>query len=801
MSQTIPSQNFTHKTAELWYAAAERKAAAYFATLSRHVADQTFIPALTESMQIWKRQHVRRESRLLRYFRGGGKPDTGNYRQYIQWLNYAGKLDDYLIRSVSYTYLRDLGQTLDAPGTDSRIRRLAGDLKKQLLASGEGGTKEQADWVSLAGFYRWAQKEGVEAAAIWLIGKLKSVAAHLPEGMDAEHAQRKLIKIIIGVTMQVLEELGDGAPPAERSRRLDEGLRLGYSYGLTYPFIDDLLDSPVLNGGEKQQFTQMIRTALLTGEVPGLESWPQDGQGFIAYVHAELGEAFITIKRHLQPEREAAFFEQAYVFFHAQETDRTKELANANYSNEELYLPVILKSASSRLIVRPVIGAAADEGFEKRAFAYGIYNQLSDDLADMTDDLAAGAVTPYTYYLQYRKQRPDLLNPFEMYFAVISYLLHEVYQGEPHAREVILSRAVNGLKRYRQRLGEEKFAEFMDIFASGMPHFRQGLERLVLKAQDVEFFDKLLRDQVVTALKRSRQEKADFAAAVRTVRDRINARLPLSAPDTLAAGMREPLTAAANYSLAGDGKRLRPVLTWMMGVQEYGLPEQAIMPLLKALEYMHTASLIFDDLPTQDNAPTRRGRATLHMVHDSAAAELTGLLLIQKAMEEQASLTGFDAATVLAMIRYSAGKTADICKGQAMDLQSKGTALTLEQLNTLCFYKTGAAFEAALVMPAMLARIPEPQIAILQKYAYHAGIAFQIRDDLLDLEGEQSLLGKPVGKDLENNSSTFVSILGREGAAKAMWDHYCLAMEALDGLERETACLRHLLDYIVNRDH
>ncbi|WP_151734156.1 polyprenyl synthetase family protein ['Paenibacillus yunnanensis' Narsing Rao et al. 2020] len=787
--------------AHAWYDTAEREAAGYFAELQRQVKDRTYIPALAGSFDLWKRKHIRKRGRIFKFLHDRKRPDSGNYRQYIQWLNHAGKLDDYLIRSVSYTYLRDLGQTLDAPGTDSRIRRLADDIKKMLLSADQHKRDQPPLWVSLPGFYRWAQKEGVERTAIWLIGKLKSVALHLPDGLDADHAQRKLIKIIIGVVMHVLEELGESAAPAERARRLDEGLRLGYSYGLTYPFIDDLLDSRVLNPEEKQQFSLMIRTALLTGEVPGLEEWPRDGSGFIEYVHAELGEAFGTIKRRLRPESEAVFFEQAYVFFHAQETDRNKSLADARYSNEELYLPVILKSASSRLIVRPVIGAAEDEGFRQRAFAYGIYNQLSDDLADMTGDLEAGSVTPYTYYLQHREERPDLINPFELYFAVIAHLLHDVYRGEPHAREVILSRAVNGLKRYRQRRGEAGFAEFLEIFTAGIPQFRERLERLVLSAEDVDFFDKLLRDQLVSALKQGRLEKAEFAETVQTVRARINAVLPI--PETIkpAEGMTEPLTAAANYSLAGDGKRLRPVLTWMMGVQEYGLPEPAVLPLLKALEYMHTASLIFDDLPSQDNAASRRGRVTLHELHDSATAELTGLLLIQKAMEEQASLTAFEPAAVLAMIRYSAGKTADICKGQAMDLQSKGIPLTLEQLNTLCFYKTGAAFEAALVMPAMLARVPETEIAGLQKYAYHAGIAFQIRDDLLDLEGEQSLLGKPVGKDRENNSSTFVSILGRDGAAKAMWDHYCLATEALDGLVRDIPSLRHLLDYIVNREH
>ena len=104
--------------------------------------------------------------------------------------------------------------------------------------------------------------------------------------------------------------------------------------------------------------------------------------------------------------------------------------------------------------------------------------------------------------------------------------------------------------------------------------------------------------------------------------------------------------------------------------------------------------------------------------------------------------------------------TADMCKGQAMDLDSKGKQLTLEQLNMMCFYKTGIAFEASLIMPAILAHAKELEMEALKKFAHHAGIAFQIKDDLLDVEGDLILLGKPIGKDAENNNSTFVSILG-----------------------------------------
>lgn len=785
--------------ADTGYPIAEQKAAQYFASLREQFKEKTYVSTLIEDFQLWKKNHIHRRSWLSFLSRGKRKPDSKDYHKYLGWLNQTGKLDDYLDRSVSYLYMRDLGQALDSPNTQLRIKRMVADIRNQMIHPGSTSMEEQSDFMSLTGIYRWAQKEGVETATIWVIDKLKQVSAHLPKEMNPEQAQRKLIKIIIGVILHVMEEMDDGVPPVERSKRIDEAIRLGYSYGLTYPFIDDLLDSSVLTEQEKEQYSHMIRIAILNRVVPEMGEWSGDNMPFIQFVHSELKEAFEYIRGYQREEMQDAFFEQSFVFFHSQELDRMKDLSNSEYSNEELFIPIILKSSSSRLIVRSVISAPADDGFDQRTFFYGLYNQLADDFADMFDDMKARAVTPYTYYLQYRSQRPDLINPFELYWTVIAHLIHTVYRSDPKTREVILDRAINGLKRCKERVGIEKYKEIMEIFASGQPAFNLVVQQMVQKADDVDFFDKLLRDQLLLNLKNSKKEKAEFRDTIQRVRDQINKQLLIAKPDG-PPEMKELLIDAANYSLAGDGKRIRPILTWVMGVNEYGLDASAIVPLLRSLEYMHTASLIFDDLPSQDNASTRRGRATLHEVYNSSTAELTGLFLIQKSIEEQASLQSFDAKAVLALMQYSAQKAEDTCMGQAMDLNSKGKALTLEQLNMICFYKTGIAFEASLVMPGILAQVKESEIQSLKKFAYHAGIAFQIKDDLLDLEGNHHLLGKPIGQDVENNNSTFVSILGPDGARKEMWEHYCLAMETLQEIPRNIAFLKHLLNYMINRN-
>ena len=543
------------KKADTSYLLAEQKAAQYFLSLYHQVMEKSYVPALTKDIHSWKQNHIHHHPLLSFFSRRKKKSDTQGYYNYIRWLDYTGKLDNYLDRSISYLFMRDLGKALNSPDTQIKIRQVVDGLKNTLT---EGG-KEDKESFSMAGLYRWAQKEGIESTMIWVLDKLKSVTLNIPEGMDAEHAQRKLIKIIAGVMMHVVVELEDDLSPLERKQKLDKAIRLGYSYGLTYPFIDDLLDSRVLSDNEKKQYSHLIRTTLITGAVPELGDWIGKNINLIRYIHSELREAYEYIKTNQQPETLKLFFDQSYVFFNSQEVDREKNLSNANYTNEELYIPVILKSSSSRLIVRSVLSAPEDEGFDNRTFFYGIYNQLADDFADMFDDMKEGAVTPYTYYLKYHNQRPDLINPFELYWAVIANLIHNVYNEDGKTCEVILDRAINGLKRFKERIGTEKYNEVMNLFSSGHPDFNRVIQKMVIKADDVDFFDKLLRDHIITNLKKDRLEQDDFLDRMETVRNQINNNIKIYQGESIPL-MDDSITEASNYSLLGDGKRLRPIV-------------------------------------------------------------------------------------------------------------------------------------------------------------------------------------------------------------------------------------------------
>lgn len=775
------------------YQLVEKQARSYFQLLHEQVTSKKYIPNLVDDFQKWKVNHIHHPSFFSFFSSKRKKPSTKDTNHYIKWLDYTNKLEDYLKRSISYIYLRDLGKKLDTFETQSKINEVVADLRGSLIDSTKNEKKELfgQDWI-----INKAKEEQILLTVDWLLNKLNTVSANIPEELDAVNAQRKLIKIIAGVLMHTIDGFDDGISANERKKKLDQAIRLGYGYGLTYPFIDDLLDSNLLSMKEKEQYSQLIRTSLITGIVPPLgREWSDATLRFLNYIHGELKEAFEYIQSQA---KSIDFFEQAYVFFHSQEIDRQKELSNETYTNEELYVPIILKSSSSRLIARSVI-QETDAGFEQRTFLYGIYNQLADDFADMFDDLENGAVTPYTYYMQHHHHRNDLINPFEMYWAVISNLIHNVYHSDSQTREVILNRAINGLKRFKEKHGAKKYDEVMNQFASGFPRFNTVLQKMVEKGDDVDFFDKLLRDYMIDHLKSQREEKDAFIEKIETVKDRVNQSL-LIAMDQEAKFQYDLVLEAANYSLTSEGKRLRPVMAWFVGVEMYGLKESSLVPLFQSLEYMHTASLIFDDLPSQDNASYRRGRPTLHEMYNVATAELTGLFLTQKAIEQQTFLNDFDATTVLELVRYSANVTANMCKGQIMDLQSKGKKLSKDELEQMCFYKTALGFEAALLMPAILAKADERDREALKKFSHHAGIAFQIKDDLLDSEGDFESLGKSAGMDLENETSTFVTILGIDGAKNELWEQYCLANEALESLPNNASFLKLFLNSIVHRD-
>ena len=263
------------------------------------------------------------------------------------------------------------------------------------------------------------------------------------------------------------------------------------------------------------------------------------------------------------------------------------------------------------------------------------------------------------------------------------------------------------------------------------------------------------------------------------------------------------LQQAMRYGVLGGGKRIRPALC-LAAAASVGEPtENALVPAC-ALELIHAYSLIHDDLPAMDNDELRRGRPTAHIAFDEATAILAGDALQAMAFDWLAAAPGLNDTVRLSMVRELARASGHrgMVGGQAIDLASVGKALSITELETMHRHKTGALIEASVRMGAMTAaQITEQQLADLGQYARALGLAFQVQDDLLDVEGDTSVIGKPQGSDVARGKPTFPALLGIQGARDHLAQQKKLAHDSLAGFGSEADPLRAIADYVVARTH
>jgi geranylgeranyl pyrophosphate synthase len=263
---------------------------------------------------------------------------------------------------------------------------------------------------------------------------------------------------------------------------------------------------------------------------------------------------------------------------------------------------------------------------------------------------------------------------------------------------------------------------------------------------------------------------------------------------------------AMRYSVLSGGKRLRAVLC-MAGAQAVGGPAvapESLLPTACAVELLHAASLICDDLPALDDSATRRGRPTCHVRYGESMAILAAHALSGLAFElvaRQADfLPGADVPRVLALLAEAAGSRGMIA-GEVEDLRLEGRPYDAADLHFIHTRKTGAFIRASLLAGAYLARAESPDLSRLDAYASSVGLAFQITDDVLDEIGQAETLGKPARADRERGKPTFVSFYGLETARAMAEEQVSLAIEALSPLGEAANPLRWLAGYILARQH
>ncbi len=257
------------------------------------------------------------------------------------------------------------------------------------------------------------------------------------------------------------------------------------------------------------------------------------------------------------------------------------------------------------------------------------------------------------------------------------------------------------------------------------------------------------------------------------------------------------------YSVLGGGKRIRPVLVYASGTA-FNAEPAALDGCACAVEMIHVYSLIHDDLPAMDDDDLRRGRPTCHKAFDEATAILAGdalqALAFQILTEDpEISVSAEQRVKMINTLAVAAGPRG-MTGGQAIDLDAVGKALDLEQLQTMHSRKTGALIRASVELGALCSdEVDEERFHKISRYADCIGLAFQIHDDVLDVESDTETLGKPQGSDQAMNKPTYPNLLGLEGAKQAARDLLDEALSYLSDFDEKVEMLRRIAIYIVER--
>lgn len=259
------------------------------------------------------------------------------------------------------------------------------------------------------------------------------------------------------------------------------------------------------------------------------------------------------------------------------------------------------------------------------------------------------------------------------------------------------------------------------------------------------------------------------------------------------------------YAVLGPGKRIRPVLVYATG-EIFGTSLRQLDSSAVAVELIHAYSLVHDDLPAMDNDDLRRGRATCHRAFDEATAILAGdalqaLAFQVLAVDEHLTCSAECRLRMIKELALASGSLG-MAGGQAIDLAAVGKRLTLDQLESMHVYKTGALIRASVKLGYLTNGETNRDFEErLDRYARSIGLAFQVQDDILDVEGATETIGKPQGSDQDRDKPTYPNLLGMARAKSTAWQLCRDAIDALDCFGPSADTLRLIAEYIVRRDH
>jgi geranylgeranyl pyrophosphate synthase len=633
----------------------------------------------------------------------------------------------------------------------------------------------------------------------WLRERLDRLYRILPEPVVQAGGMGKAVRATVGALAVGMYDTLDAAP-ATRREHLRRILPGAYALGAAYVIIDDTLQDLV---GERIPLAdrQWCHSAILHGLSTGT---PVDVTGMPDHPLAEELHDLHALLLQTHPFAEnRQLYQAAEAMYLAQHRDaaRSAQEVATDGGVASLYPDIFIKSGMSRVVANLLGRRDPREESWARCLNTVFLGQLKDDLRDQEEDARAGRVTPFTLPPE-GENTPDKAdtNPLHDLFAYEAYVVHEVFHQEPAVADALICfgtvklagclsadphRASDLVERYR---ATPEISRFLHV-ASGLD--KRALGRLEpADTQVKERCAAVLSNRNPTTVD-ARTFTADRLGYVNDVID-----------DYLSRNGTTGLNQIVAYALDAPGKRLRPVLGLMLAA-ELGIEVTAMEPLVVASELFHTASLIFDDLPAQDNASVRRGRPAAHLIFDEGSVQLAAISMIASGFGIMARLgERYPARRVTEVIDYLGTVLGPerLCHGQDLDLRWSGADTkpsTVTEILRMYELKTSTSIEASLVPLMMLEGRPAKETELVRQYAQHAGIVFQIRDDMLDVTSCTQALGKDAGND--TGKANVVRAFGLAEAQQIMQSNLDAAVACCARLPFDTQLLEGIVTHFARR--
>jgi geranylgeranyl pyrophosphate synthase len=623
----------------------------------------------------------------------------------------------------------------------------------------------------------------------WLGERLDRLHRILPEPVVRAGGMGKAVRAVAGVLAIGAFDTLD-ATDAERHDHLARVLPGAYALGAAYTIVDDTLqDLPgdELPPADRAWCHQAILRGLATGDPVDTSALPDHP------LAEELLELYGLMLEHYPFERYRHLYHAAEAMYLAQHRDAGRT-AERWPGLAAMYDDILIKSGMSRVVANILGRRTIGEGCYARCINTIVLGQFKDDLRDRDADRRAGRVTPFTVPAQGLDT-----NPLYDLFAYDAYVVAEVFDGDPAVADALTYFGAGKLANHLSADPARAGALLRDYEATGeiarYLHAAAALPHRV--ASRLEPADTRLKDHCAALLGRRRQTTLDARTFVADRLAYLNAVTRRYCPAEDATGLERIVA----YAMLAPGKRLRPALGLMLA-EALEVETASIEPLIAAGELFHTASLLLDDLPAQDDATVRRGRPTAHTVFDEGSVQLAAVSMISTGFGLIAQLgQRYPAQRVTEVISYVGTVLGPLrlCRGQDLDLHlgRDGTPVTGEAILEMYRLKTSTTLEAALVPLMMLTDRPVAETELIRGYAHNAGIVFQIRDDILDLTASTAALGKDAGNDV--GKINVVRVFGLAEAERLMRSHLDEAVRCCAELPFDTQLLAGMVTHFANR--